>query len=110
MKRIALTPEIDNWAHQFQADMLYKTPHIESSIACKNLKELISEISKGWLVPLDITDKNGNLQYAQRNPTELTAYIKKIKDEYKTLLAIHPSNFIGKIRELRDLSIQMRYV
>lgn len=110
MKRIALTPEIDNWAHQFQADMLYKTPHIESSIACKNLKELISEISKGWLVPLDITDKNGNLQYAQRNPTELTAYIKKSRMNTRRYLLYTHLILSVKFVSLRDLSIQMRYV
>lgn len=103
MKRIAITSEIDKWAQEFLKDMLYKSRNQEVAVACKNLEKLVSDINAGWLVPLEVTDNVGNLLYVQRNPVDLIAYIRKIKEEYKTLLIMHPFKFIDKIHEFETL-------
>lgn len=103
MKRIAITSEIDKWAQEFLKDMLYKVRHVEVARACKNLEELISNINAGWLVPLEVMDNVGNLLYARRNPVDLIAYIRKMKEEYKMLLIMHPFKFIDKIHEFESL-------
>lgn len=83
MRRITITPEIEALADQFKVQMLYKSPDDHDgavSKVCANLKYLREKLDSGDIVPMV-----GDVDY--------DSYIKRIEDNYLTLLTMHPNKF-----------------
>ena len=100
MKKITITREIDGWAQEYCKSLKYRNiQEGEISSSCKKLSELKNDIQNGQYKVEGMENEEGGDEFSHGGIHKLIDYIEKIRQDYETLLTVHPKAFNRVIGE-----------